>query len=34
MKQNPTPNFGSKFKFFDYLDNEVPKSFEKMYYKK
>ena len=29
MKQNPTPNFGSKFKFFEYLDNEVPKSFEK-----
>ena len=29
MVQNPTPSFTAKFKFFEYLDNEVPRSFEK-----
>ena len=29
MVQNPTPSFTSKFKFFEYTNNEVTKSFEK-----
>ena len=29
MVQNPTPSFTSKFKFFEYTNDEVTKSFEK-----
>ena len=29
MKQNPTPSFTPKFKFFNYTEDEVTKSFEK-----